>query len=93
MIFQILFSKFSDVLSAFTYARAFKNFRNIGLGLNILRCETKTYGRPVSSVGSNGNNLLSKSLRTTFLSSKNAYKLLRVSIFVFFPRFFAFVFF
>ena len=81
MIFQILFSKFSDVLSAFTYARAFKNFRNIGLGLNILRCETKTYGRPVSSVGSNGNNLLSK------------YKLLRVSIFVFFPRFFAFVFF
>ena len=36
MICLISFSKFSDVLSAFTHARTSGNFSNIFLGVNIL---------------------------------------------------------
>ena len=39
MICLILFSKFSDILPAFTYARLIDNFLSIWLGLNILRFE------------------------------------------------------
>ena len=61
-----LFSKFSDVLPAFTCARAIGNLWGICLGVNILRLEwsEKPVPLPVVFIG---NILLSKALRTLSL--------------------------
>ena len=64
IIRPISFSNFSDVLSAFTCARAVGNLWRICLGVNILRCKAKSEVRPVTSIGTKGNISHLKTLRT-----------------------------
>ena len=93
MIFLISFTKFSDVLPAFTCASAIGNLRSIYLGIKILRLELfKTLSKkPVDSIFI-VNILLSKASRTFSLSSKSAYKFSRTSFFFyFFSRFRGFI--
>ena len=45
MICLISFSKFSDLLPAFTCARAIGNLQSICLGINIFSCVTKSERR------------------------------------------------
>ena len=96
MIYRISFSKFSDILPAFTCARAIGNLCSLYLGISILRQErcsrSKTVAvwsnisrRPVLSIGLIGNILLSKPLKTISVPAKNAHRLLRVSLFCSFP--------
>ena len=59
----ISLSKFSDVLLAFTCARAIGNLWSISLGVNILRLEWPFSEKPVPSVFI-GNILVSKALKT-----------------------------
>ena len=63
-------SKFSDVLLAFTCARAIGNLWSICLGVNILRLEWSFSEKPVPSIFI-GNILVSKALKTLYLPSKN----------------------
>ena len=76
MVCLISFSKFSDVLPAFTCARAFGSLSSIYLGVNILRLEWSRVaksGKPVPSICI-GNILFQKVSRTLSLPSKSAYK-------------------
>ena len=89
MICLVSFSKFSDVLSAFTCARAISDLWSICLGVIILRLEwSETMSeKPVPSILIE-NILFSKASRTLSLPSKSAYKFLRISFFsCFFSRF------
>ena len=51
IIWWISFSKFSDVLPAFTCARAIYNIWSICLGANILRVEAKSDRCPFPLIG------------------------------------------
>ena len=71
MICMISFSKFSDMLPAFTCARAIGNLWSICLGVNNwgLELSETLSEKPMPSIFI-GNILLSKALRTLSLSSK-----------------------
>ena len=95
MIGLISFSKFSDVLPAFTFARAIGYLWSISLEFNILRLKwSETLSeKPVSSIFI-GNTLLPKALRTLSLPSKRLYKAQRTSFFFcFLSVFFSFTYF
>ena len=47
MIYLIPFSKFSDMLPAFTYARVIGNLWSFCLGVNVLIRLAKSNGRPL----------------------------------------------
>ena len=89
MICLISFSKFSDVLFAFTCARAIGNILRICLRVHIFRLEWSEtfYEKSVPSILIE-NILLSKVSIPLSLHSKNAYKFLRIffSFFFFFSR-------
>ena len=95
MVCLISFSKFSDVLPAFTCARAFGSLSSIYLGVNILRLEWSRVaksGKPVPSICI-GNILFQKVSRTLSLPSKSAYKFFWISfLFCFFSGFWGFLF-
>ena len=86
---QMLFSKFSDVLLAFTFARGIGKFWNSCLGVSIFRnkrsealtTRAKLERCPVPKVGDNGNIPFLKALRKFSVSSKNLHKLSIVFIF------------
>ena len=80
MICLISFSKFSDVLPAFTCVRAISNLWSICLGVNFLRLKWSKSEKPVPSIFIR-NILPSKALRTLFLPSKRLHKFLRTSYF------------
>ena len=82
IIYLILFSNFSKVLSAFTCASAIGNLWSICWRIKILRFEwSETLSeKPVPSIFT-GNIPLSKASSTRSLPSKIAYKLLRISFF------------
>ena len=63
MICLISFSKFSDVLPAFTCARAIGNLSSICLGVNILSHVAKSERRPSPCAAFIGNIILLKALR------------------------------
>ena len=98
---RISFSKFSDVLTTFTYARAIGSLWNIYFGVNILSylrldtlpTQTKIFGRPFSCVCFPfGNITLSKALRTFYLQLRSIIAFLRVSaVFLFLTVSFGFV--
>ena len=71
----ILFSKFSDVLPAFTYARAIGNLLGICLRFNILS--------PSPFVAFLGNIPLLKALRITSQTSERAHALSKVSFYLY----------
>ena len=75
LIFQISFSKFSNVLHAFTCASATGNLFSFCLRVNILRCKAKSERCFVPSICSTENITLLKALRTFSLRSKSSYKL------------------
>ena len=89
MTFLISFSKFSDVLPAFTCAKAIDNHWSICLGVNIFRLEwSETLSKkPVPAIFI-GNILLSKALRTLSLTSERLYKFSRTSSFYCFSLYF-----
>ena len=82
MICLISFSKFSDVLPAFTCARVIGNLSSICLGVNILILEwSETLSdKPLPSIFI-GNILLSKALKILPLLSKRLHKFLKTSTF------------
>ena len=63
MVCLISFSKFSDVLPAFTCARAIGSLRSICLGVNILSSVAKSKGCPLPCVDVIGNIPPLKALR------------------------------
>ena len=74
LIFQISFSKFSNVLHAFTCAST-GNLFSFCLWVNILRCKAKSERRFMPSICSTENITLLKALRTFSLRWKSSYKL------------------
>ena len=81
-IYLTSFSKFLDVLPAFTCVKSIGNVWSICLGVNIFRLEWSTTlsEKPICSIFI-GNSLLSKGSRTLSLTSKSASKFLRTYIF------------
>ena len=81
MMRLISFSKFSDVLSAFTCTRAIGNLWSICLGVNILILEwSETLSEKPGPLIFIGKISPSKASKTLSLSSKKVYKFLRISI-------------
>ena len=98
MIWWTLFSKFSDVLSAFTCARAIGNLWSICLGGNILNClwsetlatEANVSGQPFPIVCCPFENiLLSKTLRTFYLPLRSIIAFFFLDCFFLFCRLFS----
>ena len=82
------FSKFSDVLPAFSCAKANSNFWSICLRVNTLRLEwPKTLSENLVPSDFIGNIMLSKASRTLSLASKSAYKFKNI----FFPLVFLWI--
>ena len=81
----ISFSKFSDVLLAFTCARAIGNLWSICLGVTILKLKwSETLSEKPVHLILIGNNLLSKAVRTLSLPPKKIISFLRTSFFLVF---------